>query len=332
MLLQALSHQQERRNGRLARRILITGGAGFIGSHLADRALARGDAVTVLDDLSGGRPENIHPDVRFVRGDILDARRLSDLVGGADAVFHLAAKVSVQDCIKHWQDGHRINLQGTMAVLHAAQQAGGVPVVYASSAAVYGDQGNRACRESDLPLPISPYAADKLASEHQARAMGAIHGLASVGLRFFNVYGPRQDVASPYAGVIARLCANRLADRVHVLFGDGLQSRDFIHVRDVVESILKALDLATRRGGASVFNVCTGSGTTLLDLASCIDCLAGRGRTPVSHAAARAGDIRHSRGDPEAARLGLDFTASTDLDTGVADLLAAMSDAPVPAR
>lgn len=322
----------ERRNTRLARRILITGGAGFIGSHLVERAVAGGDAVTVLDDLSTGRRGNVHPGAAFVRGDILDDAPLSDLVARSDAVVHLAARVSVQDCIRHWQDGHRVNLLGTLAVLQAAHRAGGVPVVYASSAAVYGDGGSRPCREGDLPRPISPYAADKLACEHQARAMAAIHGLPSVGLRFFNVYGPRQDVASAYAGVIARLCADRLADRPHTLFGDGLQRRDFVHVGDVVEAVLTALDQAARRGGASVFNISTGFGTSLLDLAGRIDGIAGRGPTPVTHAAPRAGDIRHSCGDPAAARRELGWTAGVDLTTGLADVLRSMSDTPSPVR
>lgn len=308
----------------VARRILVTGGAGFIGSHLVDRLIAGGAEVTVLDDLSSGHRHNIHPAARFVRGDLREADRLVALIGAADVVFHLAAKVSVQDCIAQWEDGHQINLGGTMAVLRAAQRAGGVPVVYASSAAVYGDQGDRACHEDDLPRPISPYAADKLASEHQARAMAAIHGLPSVGLRFFNVYGPRQDPASPYAGVIARLCANRLAGRPHTIFGDGLQSRDFIHVADVVEGLVRAADFAAGTSGAAVFNICTGIGTSLVDLAQAIDAAAGAGATPIRHEAPRPGDIRHSRGDPTAARQALGLTARISLPEGLRDLLTSL--------
>src|SRR5690606_8351521 len=161
--------------------------------------------------------------------------------------------------------------------------------------------------------PISPYAADKLAGEHQARAMAEVHGLPSVGLRFFNVYGPRQDAASPYAGVISKFCANRRADRPHVIFGDGQQSRDFIYVGDVVEGLLRAGDLAGRQGGASIFNLCTGVETSLLELARAIDGLAGRGASAARHEPARSGDLRASRGGPPAARQGRGFVAGTDI-------------------
>lgn len=315
----------------MRRKILVTGGAGFIGSHLVDRLLAEGDEVTVLDDLSIGTAGYLNTGARLVQGDVQDADRLALLARGMDAVFHLAAKVSVPACIDDWDAGHRINLGATIGVLRAAHRAGGVPVIYASSAAVYGDQGDIAVSEGDLPLPISPYAADKLASEHQARAMAGIHGLPSVGLRFFNVYGPRQDADSAYAGVISRLCANRLAGRAHTIFGDGLQSRDFIHVADVVDSLLRARDLASRTGaGAEVFNICTGSGTTLLDLARQIDRAAGGGETLIRHAPARSGDIRNSRGDPRAARDRLGFSATIPVTRGLTDVLEWMTPAAQP--
>lgn len=306
----------------MTRKILVTGGAGFIGSHLVDRLIAMGDEVTVLDDLSGGTAGYLDPRARLIRGDVRDADHLVLLVRGMDAVFHLAAKVSVQACIEDWDAGHRVNLGGTIGVLRAAHRAGGVPVVYASSAAVYGDQGDLAGAEDALPLPISPYAADKLAGEHQARAMARVHGLPSVGLRFFNVYGPRQDACSAYAGVISKLCANRLAGRAHVIFGDGLQSRDFIHVTDVVDSLLLGCQLASATGaGAEVFNICTGTATTLLDLAAQIDRASGGGATPILHEPPRSGDIRHSRGDPRAARDRLGFQATIPMRQGLADTL-----------
>ncbi|MFC3570347.1 NAD-dependent epimerase/dehydratase family protein [Paracoccus simplex] len=307
------------------RKILVTGGAGFIGSHLVERLLAAGDEVIVLDDLSSGRRCNLPAGLRLVPGDVLDAELLGSLLVGVDCVIHLAARVSVQLCITDWMAAHRVNLGGTIAVLQAAQRAGNVPVVYASTAAVYGNRSGTDCRETDLPLPISPYAADKLACEHQARAMAEVHGLASVGLRFFNVYGPRQDAASPYAGVISKFCANRLADRPHLIFGDGLQSRDFIYVADVVDGLLRAADHVAGQGGAEVFNLCTGTETTLLELAAQIDRVAGRGTSAIDHAPARGGDIRASRGNPEAARARLGFTARIQVAEGLLQFWAAQA-------
>ena len=294
----------------------MTGGAGFIGSHLVARLLAAGDRVTVLDDLSSGQATNLPPKARLVQGCVLDTALLDRVLAGMDLVVHLAARVSVQLCITDWMAAHRVNLGGTIAVLQAARRAGPVPVVYASSAAVYGNHDDSPCAETDLPRPISPYAADKLGCEHQASAMAEVHGLASVGLRFFNVYGPGQDAASPYAGVISRFCANRLADRAHVIFGDGLQSRDFIYVGDVAQGLMRAGDAVTR-GGAQVFNLCTGTRTSLLDLAARIDGVAGRGASAIQHEPARDGDIRASCGSTEAARTGLGFTARTPIDAGL---------------
>lgn len=306
-------------------KILITGGAGFIGSHLADRLLADGEAVTILDDLSSGRRENVPEGADLVVGDILDTALVERLVAGCDAVFHLAALVSVQECIRRWRRGHAVNLGATIDLLDLAAKRG-VPVVYASSAAVYGDRSDAVCSEELAPAPISPYGADKLGCEHQARAMAAIHGLRSAGLRFFNVYGPRQDPSSPYAGVISRFCANRREGTSHTVFGDGLQSRDFIYVADVVEGLVRARRHAGERDGASVFNLCTGAETTLLELARAIDATAGAGETPILHAAPREGDIRRSLGAPELAREALGFDAQTPLADGLGRLWHATSE------
>lgn len=304
----------------MQRKVLVTGGAGFIGSHLVEHLLAMGDVVTVLDNLTSGHPENLPAGVRLVQGDILDPELLQPLLDQADCVFHLAALVSVPECIADWQGGHRINLGGSIAVLQAAQRAGNVPVIYASSAAVYGNRSGEACAEDSLPLPISPYAADKLAVEHQARAMAEVHGLPSVGLRFFNVYGPRQDARSAYAGVISKFCANRLADAPQVIFGDGGQSRDFIAVSDVVRGLLLARDSLQGPGRARVYNLCTGTETTLLDLASAIDRVSGRPALPIRHEPARGGDIRASRGSAELAARELGFRATTGIEAGLATL------------
>ena len=301
----------------MQRKVLVTGGAGFIGSHLVGRLLALGEEVVVLDDLSAGDGARLSPDARLVRGDVLDGALVDRLLAGVDCIFHLAARVSVQQCISDWMAAHRNNLGGTVTVLQAAHRAGNIPVVYASSAAVYGDCTGRKCRETDLPRPISPYAADKLAGEHHAHAMAEIHGLPSAGLRFFNVYGPGQDAASPYAGVISRFWANRRAGRPQVIFGDGRQSRDFIHVADVVEGMLRARDLIGAGPGARVLNLCTGVATTLLDLVRAIDEVAGGPASAIEHVPARSGDIRASCGCPEAARAQLGFVAATDVMSGL---------------
>lgn len=311
----------------MTRRTLVTGGAGFIGSHLVDRLVIAGEQVVVLDNLSSGKRENLPPQAELIVGDITDDVLVGDLVNGADSVFHLAALVSVQECIRDWTLGHRINLGATIRLFHAATKArpGGVPVVYASSAAVYGDRSGSNCCESSLPAPISPYGADKLGCEHQARGMAEIHRLRSVGLRFFNVYGPRQDPRSPYAGVISRFCANRLADSPHTVFGDGGQSRDFIYVADIVEGLVRARAHAEAQGGATVFNLCTGNETTLTGLASEIDSVAGRGSTPIIHADPRLGDIRMSLGDPSLAVRDLGFTARIDIRRGLGMLWASLA-------
>lgn len=300
-------------------RVLVTGGAGFIGLHLVHRLIAQGEEVIVLDDLSNSSRANLHPKAEFVGGDLLSVD-LDDLVRGVTSIFHLAARVSVQECISDWMGGHRINLGGTIAVLQAAQRAGNIPVIYASSAAIYGNRSGMACREDALPLPISPYAADKLACEHQASAMAEIHGLPSVGLRFFNVYGPGQEPGSPYAGVISKFCANRMAGRPHVIFGDGQQTRDFIYVADIVEGMLAARAHIQTRPEALVFNLCTGVETSLLDLARQIDRVAGDTETLIDHQPPRSGDIRSSLGSPDAARNEMGFTATTGIESGLAAL------------
>lgn len=301
-------------------RVLVTGGAGFIGSHLVRHLLATGEEVVVLDDLSSGSAANLDPRACFLSGDVTDSACVAEAVKDVASIFHLAARVSVQECIADWAAAHRVNLGGTITLFQAAVAAGKVPVVYASSAAVYGDHGRTPCREDDCPAPISPYGADKLAAEHQARAMAAVHGLPSVGLRLFNVYGPGQAASSPYAGVIARFVANRRADRPFTVFGDGRQSRDFIAVADVVEGLLAARDHARDQSGAGVFNLCTGTETTLLALAEVIDAAARRGSTPIVFAPPQAGDIAASLGATEQARTALGFSARTTLTAGIQDL------------
>lgn len=301
---------------------LVTGGAGFIGSHLVEALIMRGDRVVVLDNLSTGRPENLPRDAELIQGDILDADLVARSLAGAQGVYHLAATVSVQECVQNLIAAHQVNLTGTLIVLEAARHAGNRPVVFASSAAVYGDQGERACSEDLRPDPISPYGADKLACEHHARAFHRIHGLPSAALRFFNVYGPRQDPRSPYAGVISRFADNVRLGRPHTIYGDGGQTRDFVNVADVVKACLAAQELLARAPQTLVSNVCTGGSVSLLELVAAIDDLMGGAITPVEHEPARAGDIRHSLGDSQQMALSLRSRADVKLRDGLAQLLA----------
>jgi UDP-glucose 4-epimerase len=279
---------------------LITGGCGFIGSHLVHSLLQDGHDVRVLDDLSTGKRENLPagaelpPGAELIVGDIADPAAVAEAVRGIDGCFHLAAIASVERGVRDWRGTHRANLTGTITLLDAIR-AHPVPFVYASSAAVYGDCDALPITEAERPRPLSAYGADKLGCELHARVATGVHGIPTVGLRFFNVYGPRQDPASPYSGVISIFC-NRLRRRQPVdVFGDGLQVRDFVYVADVVAALRAAM--ALHPDGAPVFNVCTGIATSVRDLAHAIAGICGsvpelRPQPP------RAGEIRASLGSP----------------------------------
>ena len=230
---------------------LVTGGAGFIGSHLVDRLLATGHQVRVLDNLSTGRIENLPTEAQLVVADVRSKAAIVDALDGVDGVFHLAAVASVMRCNEAWRDCHEINLGATVTLLDACRdREPTLPFVYASSAAVYGDQEITPLHERLTPAPLGPYGADKAACELQARAAANVHGMRTFGLRFFNVFGPRQAPDDAYAGVITIFqgrARSGLPMRVH---GDGLQSRDFVYVGDVVECLLRAmnsLEAAERR-------------------------------------------------------------------------------------
>jgi UDP-glucose 4-epimerase len=295
--------------------ILVTGGCGFIGSHVVDALVARGDRVTVLDDLSSGSRANLNSAASLVEGSVADAALVKSLGAKADAVIHLAAIASVQVCEQAPARAHRSNVEGTNAVFAAATMRG-IPVVYASSAAVYGDNTNLPLSEGETPRPLGNYGAHKL--ENEATAKRYTGRVPSVGLRFFNVYGPRQDPRSPYSGVISIFAAKAQAGEPLTFFGDGEQTRDFIYVGDLVTLILAGLAHAT--SGARVFNGCTGRATSLKQLATSIGEALGKPIT-TTHAPARVGDIRHSLGAPDAATKELGFTATTPLLEGLRQLV-----------
>jgi UDP-glucose 4-epimerase len=298
---------------------LLTGGCGFIGSHLAASLVARGDRVRVLDDLSTGHRANLAPGAELVVGDVADPAAVRAAMAGVDGCFHLAAIASVERGVQDWLGTHRVNLSGSIAVLDAARAAGGVPVVYASSAAVYGEQAILPIAETAATRPLSAYGADKLGSEQHALVAGQVHGVPTMGLRFFNVYGPRQDPKSPYSGVISIFCDRLAAGQAVGIYGDGGQTRDFIAVADVVAGLLAAMRAADI--SAPVANLCTGQATSVRELARVIAELCGAADAPVFHPP-RAGEIRHSLGDATRARALLGLGAPIGLREGLAEVVA----------
>lgn len=298
---------------------LVTGGAGFIGSHLCEALLRDGHAVRVLDDLSTGSRGNLPAGVALVEADVADAAAVRDAVADVDGVFHLAAIASVMRGATEWLGTHRANQTGSITVFDAIRQRGRpAPVVYASSAAVYGDAVSVPIDEDAERRPLSAYGADKYGSELHARVAGHGHGIPTTGLRFFNVYGPRQDPHSPYSGVISIFCERLLRGAPIDIFGDGRQTRDFIFVADVVAALVASMRHA--RCAAPVFNVCTGAPTSVLELAHTIADLAGR-RADITHRPARAGEIRHSVGVPHRARAALGLGAPVALRDGLRNVL-----------
>lgn len=299
------------------RTVLVTGGAGFIGSHLAEALVRRGDRVRVIDNLSTGFLSNLDPiraQIEFIEGDIADAGLTRRAVQGVEVVFHQAALASVPRSLEFPLQTHAACATGTVVLLDAARRAGVRRVVYASSSSIYGDQPASLKRESDLPAPISPYGAAKLAAEYYCRAFAASFPLETVSLRYFNVFGPRQDPNSPYAAVIPLFITAILAGQQPVIFGDGLQSRDFTFVQNVVEGNLLAADAPGVSGRA--FNIATGRSVNLLELLDALGELLGSRVKPV-HAEPRPGDIRHSTADVTLARDCLGYEPKIDFHEGL---------------
>jgi UDP-glucose 4-epimerase len=310
---------------------LVTGGCGFIGSHLCLALIAAGHAVRVLDDLSTGRPDNLAPGAALLRGDVADPAAVQAAMAGVDGCFHLAAIASVERGVQDWLGTHRVNLTGSIAVFDAARAAR-IPVVYASSAAVYGEQERLPIAEDAPTRPLSAYGADKLGSEQHARVAGAVHGVPTCGLRFFNVFGPRQDPKSPYSGVISIFCGRLSRGEPVTIHGDGAQSRDFVHVSQVVQALQGAMAAADVT--APVFNVCTGRQTSVRELAETIARVAGNTPADIRHGPARSGEIRHSRGDTTRVRTALGLGEPAPLEqelASVVEWLRAGSPGAVPA-
>jgi len=302
--------------------ILITGGAGFIGSHLSDALLARGYAVRIVDDLSTGKRDNLqldHPLLELVEGDVADAELVQRAAAGCQAVVHLAAVASVQASVDDPVRTHQSNFIGTLNVCEAMRVHGVRRVLFASSAAVYGNNGEGQSIAEDTPkAPLTPYAVDKLASEQYLEFYRRQHGLEPVIFRFFNIFGPRQDPSSPYSGVISIFSERAVQGQPITVFGDGEQTRDFLYVGDLVQVMVQALEQAQVEEGA--VNIGLNQATSLNQMLAALQQVVGS-LPAVSYTRPRSGDIRHSRADNRRLLARFDFQRATSMVEGLARLL-----------
>ena len=301
---------------------LVTGGAGFIGSGIVEELVRRGEAVRVLDNFSTGRRENIAPflkDIELIGGDLRHLDTVRQAVDGVDYILHQGAVPSVPKSIDDPLDTDESNVRGTLNLLVAARDAGVKRVVCASSSAVYGDTPTLPKTEEMKPAPLSPYAVSKLAGEHYCRVFYQVYSLETVALRYFNVFGPRQDPTSQYAAVIPKFVTAMLKGEQPVIYGDGQQSRDFSHVTNVVQANLLAATAPDVIG--QVFNIACGQGYNLLELVAAINQILGTDITPI-HTAPRVGDIKHSLADIAKAREMLSYQVEVEFKEGLRRLIA----------
>jgi len=302
-------------------RCLVTGGAGFIGSHLVDALAASGCPVRVFDDFSTGLTENLEriPSVEVIEGTVTDPEALERAATGCEVIFHLAAVASVTKSVEDPIGSHAVCATGTLNVLQAARRTGVRRVVYAASASAYGGASDPEGQDELTPLvALSPYAAAKLTGEFYCQAFASSYGLETVRLRFFNVFGPRQRADSPYSGVIAIFTGALTALRTPTIHGDGLQSRDFVYVSDVANALLRAAEAPGVSG--RVYNVGTGGRVTLLELIAALNKILGTTITP-DHGPPRAGDIRHSRAKIDRIKADLGYAPSVSFEEGLARTL-----------
>ncbi len=296
---------------------LVTGGAGFIGSHIVDGLLQKGHRVRVLDNFSSGKAVNlqrVRDRIEIITGSITDPATVQTAVKGIDWVFHMAAMPSVQRSVEDPIASHEACATGTLQVLNAARQADVRRVVYAASSSAYGDTPGSVRTEDDPVAPLSPYAAAKLAGEHYCKCFTDVYGLETVRIRFFNIFGPRQDARSPYSGVIALFIAAMSANQSPTVHGDGLQSRDFTYVTNAVQAVLNAAESKDAVG--KVYNIGNGATATVLDLVKHLNEILGKNSQP-KFGAARAGDVRHSQADISRVRRDLKYEPAVSFSEGL---------------
>jgi nucleoside-diphosphate-sugar epimerase len=302
--------------------ILVTGGAGFIGSHLTEALVRAGHRVRVLDSFFSGKKENLRPvrkDVEVLRGDCADPRAAARAAAGMEVVFHEGAIPSVARSVNDPALSHRANATATLQMLVSARDAGVRRFVYAGSSSVYGNVKAPAKREDLEPQPLSPYAVGKLMGEHYLRIFASLYGMETLTLRYFNVFGPRQDPGSPYSGVISRFATALLAGETPVIYGDGRQSRDFTYVANVVDGNLRALTAPSVKG--EVVNVATGSAVNLNQVLAMMGAELGVKPRP-RREPARPGDVRHSLADIGRARRLLGYRPTVPFETGLRETVA----------
>ncbi|MDQ3472566.1 MAG: SDR family oxidoreductase [Acidobacteriota bacterium] len=297
---------------------LVTGGAGFIGSHIAAALVAKGARVRIIDDLSTGYRENVNEvggDVDFVQASLADETALRKALEDVELVFHEAAIPSVPRSVEDPRQTHIASVDATFSLLDAAREMKVRRIVYAASSSAYGDQPKLPKVEDMLPDPLSPYAVAKLVGEYYSQVFARVYGLETVSLRYFNVFGPRQDPSSQYSGVISRFIAALLSGEQPVIYGDGEQSRDFTYIANVVDANLKAAE--TTKGIGTVINVANGERITLNELLREVQELTGKTNVEVDYRAPRAGDVLHSLADITRARELLGFEPRVGLREGL---------------
>ncbi len=298
-------------------KFLVTGGAGFIGSHLTEALVARGENVRVLDNLATGHSENlaaIKNQIEFLQGDIADLETMQNAARGVDVIFHQAALPSVPRSIKNPRASHDANLTGTLNVLLAARDQQVKRVVMASSSSVYGNSPQLPKVETLEPAPLSPYAVTKLAGEYYAQVFAKLYGVSAFCLRYFNVFGPRQDPNSQYAGALAKFVSCALRGEPYPVYGDGEQSRDFTYIENVVRANLLAA--ASELDGAATMNIAGGARTTLNQIIAALNELTSQ-NLPTQYSAPRAGDVLHSHADIARARELLGYEPAVDVREGL---------------
>lgn len=303
-------------------RVLVTGGAGFIGSNLAEELIRRGARVSIIDNLTTGFRENlddIKGDFEFIEGDINDDAALSKAIEGAEIIFHEAALPSVPRSVEDPAETHRVCVDGTFNLLNKARNVGVKRFIYAASSSAYGDQPVLPKVETMLPDPLSPYAAAKLTGEYYCRVFNNVYGLETISLRYFNVFGPRQNPASMYSGVISRFIDALLSNTTPIIFGDGEQSRDFTYISNVVNANIKAAQ--TNSGFGETINVANGERITLNELLAILKTITEKPHAVAEYQCARGGDVRHSQADNRRAVECLDYSVLVGLEEGLRETI-----------